>query len=39
MKLKSKTVRKLVETELRWANLGWVYNVSRGFLLDPVCVN
>lgn len=31
MKLKSKTVRKLVETELRWANLGWVYNVSRGF--------
>jgi alkylated DNA repair protein alkB family protein 1 len=37
MKLKSKTVRKLVETELRWANLGWVYNVSRGFLLDPVC--
>lgn len=29
MKLKSKTVRKLVETELRWANLGWVYNVSR----------
>jgi alkylated DNA repair protein alkB family protein 1 len=28
MKLKSKTVRKLVETELRWANLGWVYNVG-----------
>lgn len=28
-KLKSKTVAKLMETELRWANLGWVYNVSR----------
>jgi alkylated DNA repair protein alkB family protein 1 len=28
LKLKSKTVKKLVENELRWANLGWVYNVS-----------
>ncbi|KAJ9115967.1 hypothetical protein QFC22_005110 [Naganishia vaughanmartiniae] len=27
-KLKSKTVGKLMENELRWANLGWVYNVS-----------
>lgn len=27
-KLRSKTVKTLMESELRWANLGWVYNVS-----------
>lgn len=27
-KMKSKSVAKLMENELRWANLGWVYNVS-----------
>lgn len=27
-KMRSKTVEKLLESELRWANLGWVYNVS-----------
>jgi alkylated DNA repair protein alkB family protein 1 len=37
MKLKSKTVRKLVETELRWANLGWVYNVRPGPLVHVLC--
>lgn len=31
-KLKSKTVGKLFGSELRWANLGWVYNVSVSFL-------
>ena len=39
MKLKSKTVRKLVETELRWANLGWVYNVSSGSTFFVVLVS
>lgn len=35
LKLKSKTARKLVETELRWANLGWVYNVSFPSVVLP----